>query len=139
MGHRTLVYDIDEKFHTKKVKEGAESEMLVESSLSVTSIDNDSTEPSFDHAQHTYGVELPSASNRHDMSVSTEGNYVDDPLARENFNTGPAPEKQNIMEEVLMHLRQLSDQMTLQRDAVAQVSDRLFVLEKKVDRVLEKF
>lgn len=121
---QNLVSDIDDKFYTKK--KGQASENLGELSFSATS--TGSTDPSLDQIQPICNFELSSSSMLQNMSISAEGHDVED----------SAPERRGTLEEVLTHLANISNQMTQQKNAMAQVANRLSDIERKIDQILQK-
>ena len=132
--HCELVKDIDDKFHMKKMKESQSGDDL-DSSLTPSSIE--STEPNFDMDQPNAVCELALSSGRSYAPVSADGNiYWEDAPQPKQSQTPPS--EQDLMQTMLTQLKILSNQLIIQRDSVAQVSDRLLTLEGKVDQILEK-
>ena len=139
MNHCDLVKDIDNKFYTKKRQESFEDSMYSgEPSIEHTHLVSDTERPLYSFPSFPQGAassELLSSSGWLNAPPLSERNCSEDSSRSEHFQSAP---EHSLMQEILTQVTKLSHQMTLQTDSIAQVSDRVLILEKKVDQILEK-
>ncbi|GFO25444.1 hypothetical protein PoB_005194900 [Plakobranchus ocellatus] len=127
MDLKDLVRDIDDKFHAKKTP--ATDEDMNHSSLSPTS--NESTEPHFERQEPRTEERFPLASGS-----SEQGDVTVPNVPQESF-VEKAPGDNSLMKAILDQMKELTTHQGACVEALAQVSNRLEVLEGKVDLILE--
>ncbi|KAK3757621.1 hypothetical protein RRG08_000136 [Elysia crispata] len=136
MNHCDLVKDIDSKFYTKKRQESSEDSMYSgEPSIEHTHLVSDTERPLPSFHQGAASSGLLSSSGWLNAPPLSERNCSEGSSRSEHFQSAP---EHSLMQEILTQLTKLSHQMMLQTDSIAQVSDRVLILEKKVDQILEK-